>query len=112
MRTSIALIVMCLVGCGTTSATQDHWTYSGLDEALRAPSRVPRGELSTSAWMARRLESEANWLQEREAAIELAKDACARETGDSKTPGYWIGYGRAFKDCMKLRGWSEGGSAI
>ena len=56
--------------------------------------------------------SEAAWLEKREELIEQAKDACARETGESKTPGYWFGFGSAFKDCMKARGWSVGRSAL
>lgn len=47
--TLLALTVACLSGCETTHVAQEHWTYSGRDEALRAPPRVPRGELSASA---------------------------------------------------------------
>jgi hypothetical protein len=43
--------------------------------------------------------------------VEAAKDACARETGESKTPGRWLGFSSAFMACMKARGWTPG-SAI
>ena len=111
----LALFVMCIAGCATTSSTSEraeYWTYSGPDEALRVPPRVPRGDLSAGAWMIQMRVSEAAWLEKREELIEQAKDACARETGESKTPGYWFGFGSAFKDCMKARGWSVGRSAL
>ncbi len=106
------LTVVFLAGCETTAPIQDNWTYYGSDEALRMPPRIPRGELSSAAWMAKRQDSEAAWWQERERAIEQAKEACARETGESKIPGYWMGYGRAFSACMRARGWSPGRSPI
>ena len=108
----LALAFVCLAGCETTAMSKDHWTYRGLDETLRAPPRVPRGELSSAAWMAKLRESEAAWWQEREKAIQLAKDACALETGESRTPGYWMGFGNAFRECMKARGWSAGRSPL
>ena len=107
-----ALTAICIVGCATTSMSTDHWTYSGRDEALRMPPRVPRGELSPSAWLARLKENEAAWWQQREALVESAKDSCARETGQSKTPGYWFGFGNAFEACMKARGWTVGRSPL
>ncbi len=109
---ALALTVVSIVGCATTSMSTEHWTYSGVDEALRVPPRVPRGELSTAAWMATRQASEAAWWQKREEVIEQAKDACARETGDSKTPGDWFGFSTAFRNCMKARGWTVGRSPI
>jgi hypothetical protein len=116
VKNSVALgfvaAVILLAGCGTTPMGTDHWTYSGTDEALRMPTRVPRGELSVAAWMAKRQIGEAEWWQEREALIERAKDACARETGESKVPGYWMGFGNAFTNCMKARGWSVGRGAL
>ncbi len=45
-------------------------------------------------------------------ALEAAKDACARETGDSKIPGYWSGYSDRFMACMKARGWIRAGSPL
>ena len=112
---AVALPALCFVGCATNSSTSEraeHWTYSGLDESLRVPPRVARGDLSSAAWMAQRQASEAAWLQSREELIEQAKEACARETGESKVPGYWFGFGNAFRDCMKKRGWSVGRSAL
>lgn len=111
---ALALAGMFLAACGTTSTapTTENWTYVGTDEAIRFPPRVPRGDLSVSAWMASRQMSEAAWWEKREAIIEQAKAACARETGQSPTPGYWMGYSGAFKDCMNARGWSPGGSPL
>lgn len=107
-----ALFTALLVGCETTYVLTDEWTYRGKDEALRAPPRVPRGDLSDAAWAASRHQSETRWLQQREEAIERAKDNCARETGTSKTPGYWFGYSGSFKTCMAAYGWSVGGSPL
>jgi hypothetical protein len=45
-------------------------------------------------------------------ALESAKQACADATGESKTPGYWSGYGRAFVACMNQRGWIRVGSPL
>lgn len=106
---ALALALACLAGCETTHEIRERWTYSGRDESRRAPQRVPRGELSASAWMAERMAREAEWRQAREQIIERAKDDCARETGDSKVPGYWFGFSRAFTDCMHARGWTVGG---
>lgn len=108
----LVLAVVLLAGCQTTAPIKDNWTYSGSDEALRVPPRIPRGELSSAAWMAKRQASEAAWWQERERIIEQAKEACASETGESKIPGYWMGFGRAFRACMSARGWSPGRSPI
>ena len=112
---AVALPVLCFVGCATNSPTPErteHWTYSGLDETLRVPPRIARGDLSSAARMAQMQQSQAAWLQKREELIEQAKEACARETGESKVPGYWFGFGNAFRDCMKKRGWSVGRSPI
>ena len=38
------------------------------------------------------------------AAVEAAKDACARQTGESREPGFWLGYGNAFMACMQTQG--------
>lgn len=109
---ALALVLACVAGCETTHEVREHWTYSGRDESLRVPPRVPRGELSAAAWMAERQAREAVWWQERERIIEQAKDHCARETGESKVPGYWFGFSRAFTDCMRARGWTVGRSSL
>ena len=108
----LALSAACLAGCETTPMIGEHWTYSGRDESLRAPPGVPRGELSVSAWMAERMIREAEWRQVRARIIEQAKDDCARETGDSKVPGNWFGFSRAFTNCMYARGWTVGRSPL
>jgi len=109
---ALALAFACLAGCETTHEIREKWTYSGRDETLRAPPRVPRGQLSASAWTAERMAREAEWQQAREQVIERAKDDCARETGDSKVPGYWFGFSRAFTNCMHERGWTVGGNPL
>lgn len=109
---SLALLAALLGGCATTYTPADHWTYSGSDEALRSPPRIPRGERTASEWIAAMRTAEASWWQERQGHIARAKDSCARATGDSKTPGYWFGYSRAFTACMAARGWTEGRSPI
>ena len=109
---ALALSGAVLTGCATPDVAMDNWTYSGTDEALRAPPRVPRGDLSGAAWIQALRENEARWFQERENLIQEAKDSCARETGASKTPDYWTGYSRTFKDCMRARGWSVGRSPL
>ncbi len=109
---ALALLAATLVGCGTTYVPQDHWTYSGKDEAVRSPPRIPRGALTASAWVEAMRASTALWWQEREVHVQRAKDSCARETGESETPGYWFGYARAFKACMAASGWTEGRSPL
>jgi len=111
---ALALAAAFLAGCGTASSTptKENWTYFGPDQAIRYPPPVSRGDLSVSAWMASRQSSEAKWWEKREAIIEEAKASCARETGQSTTPDYWMGYGNAFKDCMKGRGWIPGRSPL
>lgn len=99
-------------GCGTPDVLADHWTYRGNDEALRAPPRVPRGDLSGSEWIQALRENEARWFQMRGEVIEQAKDDCARATGASKTPNDWTGYSAAFKQCMAARGWIVGRSPL
>jgi hypothetical protein len=112
LSSSLTLAAVVLVGCATTYVPADHWTYRGTDEALRTPPRIPRGELSGSAWIEAMRASEALWWQERQVQIDHAKDNCARETGASKTPDYWFGYSRVFKVCMEARGWIEGRSPL
>ena len=109
---TLALSAMCIAGCAPVSPGNDRWTYSGRDEALRAPPRIPRGELSAAAWMAQMQISQAEWAQRREERVERDKDACARETGDSKIPGYWFGFSNAFRACMLARGWSVGSNPL
>jgi hypothetical protein len=106
------LSTVLLAGCGTPYVPMDNWTYSGTDEGLRAPPRVPRGNLSESAWIAVLAESKTRWFGERDAVIEQAKENCVRETGESKTPGYWFGYSGSFKACMAAKGWSVGRSPL
>lgn len=112
LLSTVALSAALLVGCGTPYVPMDNWTYSGTDEALRAPPRIPRGDLSASAWIEAMNASKARWFQERGEIIERAKDSCARDTGSSKTPGYWMGYSSTFKACMAARGWSVGRSPL
>jgi len=96
---AIILLTILSVGCGTTYVPRDEWTYIGSNRTWN--------DLPPS-----RRYNEALWWEERREVIEREKDSCAKETGDSKTPGYWFGYSRSFKDCMKLRGWRDGGYAI
>jgi hypothetical protein len=109
---ALALAAVVLGGCATSYVPADHWTYRGTDEALRSPPRVPRGELTGSEWIEALRASETLWWKERQVHIEHAKEGCARDTGESKTPGYWFGYSRAFKVCMEAHGWSEGRNPI
>ena len=44
--------------------------------------------------------------------LDVSKDACERETGDSKIPGFWLGYSRAFMRCMNARGWMTVGNPL
>ena len=97
--TAILLLTILSVGCGTTYVPRDEWTYIGSNRTWN--------DLPPS-----RRYNEALWWEERREVIDREKDSCAMETGDSKTPGYWLGYSRSFKDCMKLRGWRDGGYAL
>ena len=101
LRKSLAILLMTSlsVGCGTPYVPLDKWTYIGSNRAWN--------DLPPS-----RRYNEALWWEERQAVIDREKDSCAKETGDSKTPGYWFGYSGSFKDCMKRRGWRVGGYAL
>ena len=107
-----ALSAMCLVACAPVSSGKDQWAYVGRDESLRAPPRIARGDLSAAAWMAQMQTSQAAWFERREEAAELAKEACVRETGESKIPGFWLGYSNAFITCMLARGWTRGSNPL
>ena len=72
--------VTCLCGCASGPVSEGNWSY------------FPPGPF-------------VPLKQVTEPDVEVDKDACARETGDSRTPGFWLGYSRAFMDCMKARGW-------
>ena len=54
------------------------------------------------------------WAALRDANLHLeeAKDTCARETGDSKTPGFWFGYSNAFMRCMTAHDWIRVGNPL
>ena len=73
------------VGCGTPYGPLDKWTYMGSDRAWN--------DLPPS----RRYNEALGW-EERQEVIDREKDNCAKETGDSKTPGYWFGYSSSFKN--------------
>ena len=44
-----ALSAMCLGACAPVSSGKEQWAYAGRDEALRAPPRIARGDLSAAA---------------------------------------------------------------
>lgn len=104
----LALIAAALFGCGTTSIANERWVYSGPDATLRFTARVAP-DTSPSEAARRYREYEEVWRQKIRDSVEAAKDACARETGESKSPGFWMGYSNHFLACMKTRGWSRGG---
>jgi hypothetical protein len=109
---ALMLSAALCAGCGTPDTLMDHWTYSGHDESLRSPPRIPRGELSVAAWMLAMHQAETLWWDERTRVIARAKETCARETGLGTAHGYWLGYPRAFKACMQASGWTEGRSPL
>lgn len=80
----ILLAITCLCGCASGSVSE-RWSYTPPGGYTLKQVPVPD--------------------------VEAAKDACARETGESRTPSVWLGHSRAFMACMKTRGWGPG-SAI
>jgi hypothetical protein len=104
------LVLFCLAaiglaGCGSASKGEENWAYEGTDQSLRSPHTGPAGSMSAEARHAQLLESVEAWRLKNREALEAAKGACARETGDNRTPGAWRGYSDAFMACMKAKGW-------
>jgi hypothetical protein len=81
----VAIAAFFITGCAYDPAKRDNnWAYSGPEQI-----HVPMPE-----------------------ALEAAKDTCARETAETKTPGYWAGYGSKFIACMNAHGWIRASSPL
>ena len=101
MSRELALLLLGAIavsGCGTTVPREPSWSYSGPPNS--PPVNLIRNELALKPG-----ETQEAWNQRFEATLDAAKDACARETGESKTPGFWLGYGSVFMHCMRSKGW-------
>jgi hypothetical protein len=116
----LLLVALLAVGCGAATTTKDGWDYNGPDATLKSPplnmSEERRREiLEDLGGKSSGMPSEAiqekfraefeTWKRKYAEALQSARDACARSTGDSGTPGFWAGYSDAFVDCMRARGW-------
>ena len=104
MRRSVILLFLLAAtsgsGCTTMPTHEERWRYIGPDAKLQqahtiSPHDYPGGFPQYNETL----------RQKHSEAIEAAKDACARETGDSRTPGYWIRYSGPFIACMQAQGW-------
>ena len=116
----LSLAAWLAVGCAAAPSSKDSWAYAGPDAVLNSPFMASRerqremveelggkpGTPSEALQQKVRDEFEA-WKKVRLDAVQTAKDVCARETGDSATPGFLGRYGEAFLACMKTRGWSR-----
>ena len=101
MSTVLALLLLGAIavsGCGSTAPREPGWSYSG-------PPDPPAVNLMRNELAPKPGETQEAWNQRFQAALDAAKDACARETGESNTPGYWLGYGSEFMSCMRSKGW-------
>ena len=87
----LSLAALCLVACGTDSASRENWTYAGAEAMFGLPPPVPRDNLSSAAWHQAFLDNMEARLQKSREAVETAKVECAAETGDSGTPDFWRG---------------------
>ena len=101
----LLLAAACMAGCGTASTGKESWAYVGKDPVLRSPPTGRVGDSSDAVWRREAEERMALWQRIRQEATDRAKEACARETGESLTPNIWTGYGAAFMTCMKARDW-------
>ncbi len=101
--------VSVIVSAHLTDNRIDGWAYFGPDSKLKSPPRLATDDFPSEASQQRFRQAGKAWKEELEEAFEAAKDACARETGDSRTPGYWLGHSNAFIACMKAQSWLRGG---
>lgn len=101
------LAVACVAGCGTASTSKKGWAYIGTDAMLRSPPPIPSGDYAPEVRQQRYREIFEAWQQRRRDASQSAEDRCARDTGDSATPGFWMGYSKAFVDCLNAQGWTR-----
>lgn len=101
------LTAACVAGCGTASASKRGWAYIGTDAMLRSPPPIPTGDYAPQVREQRYREIFEAWQQRRRDASQSAEDRCARDTGDSATPGFLIGHSKAFVDCMNAHGWTR-----
>lgn len=120
----VCLAMLQIAGCSTPGVRAESWSYVGADPALAAPFTVSDtrrqqiaaelgagqpGTPSPSIQAGIRADFEA-WKQYRSAAIDAARQACSRGTGQAAEP---IGFGRyddAFLTCMQGRGWRRSAS--
>ncbi len=102
----LSLAAVCICGCGTASTAKESWMYIGSDEKLKSPPRISADNAFSEVWHQRFRENMQAWQKQRHEALEITKDVCARETGDGRIPGSWLGHGTAFMACMKAQGWS------
>ncbi len=118
----LSLVALLAGGCGATSTKRNSWDYSGPDVRLKSPplnmSEERRREIfedlggrqfgmPSEALQEKFREEFETWKRKYLEALEGARDACARETGESGTPSFWTGYSKVFVACMNARGWSR-----
>jgi hypothetical protein len=117
----IALLASLTVGCGSASTSLDGWDYSGPDATLKSPFPMSaerrrqiledheskQSGILSEALQKKLGEDDEAWKRKYAEAVQGARDACIRESGDSGTRSFLTGYNQGFLTCMNAHGWSR-----
>lgn len=98
----IAVLVLT-TGCASSTSVRESWQYVGPDTSLKFPEPVSASKQSLDA---QQIAFNA-WRQRALAAIAVARDQCANETGESVESGFLRGFSETALACMRSHGWSR-----